>query len=248
MRTFCLLLILANALFFIWSQLIDVQVSPLDRAPAASPAPRIVLAREVGAGSARSGLQADESRAADGEQRSGAVASGAEGQQQVLLAARDASSCTSVGPFAELPQAADAQAALASAGYQSRQRMESGELWFGHWVSVQNFATREEAEAAVQTLVQHGVTDVYLMPAEEPGRIVSLGVFSDYQRAQRRAAKVRALGFEPRVQDRKRPGSVYWIDVDLPAPGHALDLSLFQTDLGRITRLEMRACPQTPAG
>ena len=49
MRTFCLILILSNALFFSWSQLIDVHVSDLDRNVArnVSPPARIVLAREV---------------------------------------------------------------------------------------------------------------------------------------------------------------------------------------------------------
>ena len=49
MRTLCLMLILANALFFTWSQLIDVHVSDLDRSAASTsaPPPRIVLAREV---------------------------------------------------------------------------------------------------------------------------------------------------------------------------------------------------------
>lgn len=34
MRSLCLLLLLVNALYFIWSRVIDVQVSSLDRAPA----------------------------------------------------------------------------------------------------------------------------------------------------------------------------------------------------------------------
>ena len=52
MRAFCLLLVLVNALYFIWSQVIDVQVSSLDRVPirVAAPPPRIVLAREAQAG------------------------------------------------------------------------------------------------------------------------------------------------------------------------------------------------------
>ena len=74
---------------------------------------------------------------------------------------------------------------------------------------------------------------------------MSLGVFSDYQRAQRRFDEVRAIGLTPRIDDRKRAGSVYWIDVDLQEPGQLIDTSLFQNDPGKITRLEMRACPAT---
>jgi hypothetical protein len=257
MRTLCLLLILANALFFIWSQLIDVQVSALDRAPAvsATPPPRLVLARELGAeGSpgAGAGKTIQEQPVSDGEPPLTAEPArpGPEEDQVGAdrLARVDELTCTSVGPFADLQQASEAQAALLSAGYDSRQRMDDGEIWVGYWVSVQDLGRREDAAEVVKLLATHGLTDVYLMPGSEPSYVVSLGVFSDYQRAQRRAAEVRAIGLQPRVQDRKRTGSVYWIDVDLPEPGHALDLSLFQTGLGRITRLEMRACPSQGSG
>jgi hypothetical protein len=49
MRTLCLVLILANVLYFTWSQMIDVHGSSLDRRgekPVEAPA-RIVLAREM---------------------------------------------------------------------------------------------------------------------------------------------------------------------------------------------------------
>jgi hypothetical protein len=59
---------------------------------------------------------------------------------------------------------------------------------------------------------------------------------------------VRALGLTPRIDDRKRAGSVYWVDVDLQEPGQVIDSSIFQTDPGKITRLEMRACPPAGAG
>ena len=100
----------------------------------------------------------------------------------------------------------------------------------------------------MRTLNDNGITDVYLMPESDPAHVVSLGVFSDYQRAQRRAAQVRALELEPRITDRKRAGSVYWLDVNMREPGEVLDASVFQTGEARIMRLEMRACPEAAAG
>jgi SPOR domain len=246
MRTLCLLLILANVLFFTWSQLIDASGSSLDRKPAnvAEPPARIVLARE------QAGATPDEPIADVrdvqppaveplGKPRSGSAAE---------VAQLDTMSCTSVGPFADLPQASQAQAALRAAGFQPRQRMEQGELWVGYWVSVQGLATRDAAETALKTLSASGISDVYVMPGSDPPNVVSLGVFSDYQRAQRRVDEVRALGLTPRIDDRKRAGSVYWIDVDLTEPGQIIDSSIFQTDPGKITRLEMRACPAGGGG
>ena len=126
--------------------------------------------------------------------------------------------------------------------------MEQGEIWAGYWVSVQGLATRDAADAALKTLSANGIADVYVMPGSDPPNVLSLGVFSDYQRAQRRVDEVRAIGLTPRIDDRKRAGSVYWIDVDLQEPGQLIDSSLFQTDPGKITRLEMRACPTSTAG
>jgi hypothetical protein len=253
MRAFCLLLLLVNALYFIWSQVIDVQVSSLDRVPArvATPPPRIVLAKEA---------QQGDGEADDAEQEEEPVAdvrdvvpprvepltSPGTVQPRVpaVAATEDAMTCTSVGPFADLGQASQAQATLRSAGFEPRQRVEQGELWTGYWVSVRDFPNRDAAEAALKTLNASGISDVYLMPGADPANVLSLGVFSDYQRAQRRFDEVRQLGLTPQISDRKRSGSVFWIDVDLKEPGQAIDTSIFQVGQSRILRLEMRACPK----
>ena len=247
MRAFCLLLLLVNALYFIWSNVIDVRVSSLDRVPAraAVPPPRIVLAREAQQGTPEpepAEQPLPEIRdvvppRVEPLESAGTV-------QPAAPATEDRLSCTSVGPFADLGQASQAQATLRSLGFEPRQRVEQGELWTGYWVSVRDFATRDAAEVALRTLNQNGVTDVYLMPGGDPENVLSLGVFSDYQRAQRRAEQVRALGLTPQISDRKRSGSVFWLDVDMKEPGETIDTSIFQVGQSRILRLELRGCPR----
>lgn len=250
MRTLCLLLILANALFFVWSQLIDVRIGSLDRAPAASatPAPRIVLAREVAKTPEQPEPESASPQIRDVQPPSVEPLAAARTNDSTALARTADLSCTTIGPFSDLPQASQAQAALRAAGFQPRQRLEQGELWVGYWVSVQGLATRESAEDALKTLTANDITDVYLMPGSDPANVLSLGVFSDYQRAQRRADEVRALGLEPRIDDRKRAGAVYWIDVDLQEPGQVIDSTMLETGPGKIMRLEMRACPPAASG
>ena len=243
MRTLCLLLILANVLYFTWSQMIDVQVSGLDRkgSKPVEPPMRIVLAKEMLEANAEEPsveqIRDVQPPAVEPLARETAPA------PSVAIAQGEELSCMSIGPFADLLQAAQAQAALRAADFQPRQRVEQGELWAGYWVSVQGLATREEAESALKMLTGSGISDVYVMPGSDPPNVLSLGVFSDYQRAQRRVGDVRALGLTARIDDRKRAGSVYWIDVDLQEPGQVLDSSIFQSDPRKITRLEMRACP-----
>jgi hypothetical protein len=250
MRAFCLLLLLVNALYFIWSNVIDVRVSSLDRVPAraAVPPPRIVLAKEAQQGASESEPDDEpipEVRDVVPPRVEPLESRGTVQPSAPAVAAReDRLSCTSVGPFADLGQASQAQATLRSLGFEPRQRVEQGELWTGYWVSVRDFPTRDAAEAALRTLTTNGVTDVYLMPGADPENVLSLGVFSDYQRAQRRAEQVRSLGLTPQISDRKRSGSVFWLDVDLKDPGQTIDTSVFQVGQSRILRLELRACPR----
>jgi hypothetical protein len=249
MRAFCLLLLLINALYFIWSNVIDVRVSSLDRVPAraAVPPPRIVLAREAQQGAPEPEPAEEplpEVRDVVPPRVEPLESAGTVQPPASAAATEDKLSCTSVGPFADLGQASQAQATLRSLGFEPRQRVEQGELWTGYWVSVRDFATRDAAEVALRTLTDNGVTDVYLMPGAEPENVLSLGVFSDYQRAQRRAEQVRALGLTPEISDRKRSGSVFWLDVDMKEPGQTIDTSVFQVGQSRILRLELRGCPR----
>ena len=251
MRAFCLLLLLVNALYFIWSSVIDVQVSSLDRVPirVAAPPPRIVLAKEAQNTPAEQ-QQPDEQEDEKVADVRDVVPPQVEplesqGTVQPPVARQDELTCTSVGPFADLGQASQAQATLRTQGFQPRQRVEQGELWTGYWVSVRDLSTRDAAEAALKTLNDNDITDVYLMPGSDPPNVLSLGVFSDYQRAQRRADEVRAIGLTAQISDRKRAGSVFWIDVDLKEPGQTIDTSLFQVGQSRILRLELRGCPQS---
>ena len=47
---------------------------------------------------------------------------------------------------------------------------------------------------------------------------VSVGLFSERDRADRRAESVQKLGLHPEVAERKLPATLFWMDVDLP-PG-----------------------------
>lgn len=245
MRALCLALILANVLYLAWSQLIDVRVSSLDRAPVNTLAdtPSIVLPSEAESAQAAQSGEADaqDFEPGDAEPPTAAPA-------HAELARTDTLACTTIGPFPDLSQASQAQAALRGAGFEPRQRLAEGELWVGYWISIPGLSTRDEAEQALRKLTDDGITDVYLMPGSESAQVLSLGVFSDYQRAQRRATEVQALGLTPRIEDRTRAGTVYWLDVDLQEPGQQIDTAILQPDRSKILRLELRGCPAPQSG
>jgi cell division septation protein DedD len=159
-------------------------------------------------------------------------------------AAAPAESCTSVGPFRELSQAATAAAALRAAGHQPLQRVAEGDIWIGYWVYIPAIATEREANEVLAQVRAEGITDSYVIPNSDSGNLVSLGVFSEISGVSRRRDQVRALGFEPEVVDRTRRATVYWNDISLGAE-QTLDFVSLQTP-GRIIRLEPGGCAPPP--
>lgn len=148
--------------------------------------------------------------------------------------------CSSVGPFRDLAQAATAAANLRAAGHEPMQRVAEGDIWIGYWVYIEAIEAEADAEAILEKVRAEGITDSYVIPNSDSGNLVSLGVFSEISGVSRRRDQVRALGYEPKVVDRTRRATVYWVDVVLE-PGETLDFDALQTP-GRISRLEQRSC------
>lgn len=155
--------------------------------------------------------------------------------------------CISLGPFRDLAEASQASSTMRGSGYAPRTRLAEGEVWAGLWVYLADLPSRAEAQRAMSVLKQKGVADAYIMPAADQTNVISLGIFSEPQRAQRRAEEVRALGFTPSVADRTRKDTVYWIDIDLKSTDAMVSPSEIQGESGRIVRLQVQACPQGSA-
>ena len=239
MRIVALLLILCNVLYFAWAKWIDVTpLPPLDSQAEQSDASTLVLASERPPQS--------QEKSANQPATPSTFASGQ--TSAATVAAVNGQSCISVGPFQDLPSATQAAATLHSASFDSRQRLEQGELWVGYWLSVQTLRTREAADRAIVSLKEHGITDAYVIPGSDPPNIVSLGVFKEQERAQRLMDEVRKLGFDAQISDRTRSGSVYWLDVTLGEPDKRFDLSLLGAEPGKILRLELRPCLPSGTG
>ena len=123
--------------------------------------------------------------------------------------------CTSVGPFNELASAARAAGMLHDLGFTPRQRAEEGETLEGYWVFVGGMQTDDEVAQVAQKLEKSGFTDAHVMKPSLDGRRVSVGLFSQRERAERRAKAVEHIGLDPQIAERKFPGTIYWVDVGL---------------------------------
>ncbi len=160
---------------------------------------------------------------------------------QIVAADGSVTRCLSLGPFADDETFEAARSKLAGLGLSGTRRHAEGQIWVGYWIFLSPERTREEALEKVKLLRERGVGDIYAEPSGERENAVSLGVFKDRNRAQRRYREIRDLGFEPQIARRTRQGTVYWLDF-VPAADVRIDPADFQISSGRIVRLASRVC------
>ncbi len=226
MRALFLTLLLANLLFLAWSRWIAPPAPPAHEvSPGTAPALRpIRLQQEAQAGTTANGGPGV-----------------APGTADVAAAA-----CVSVGPFAAEAQAHAAAASLRRLGFESRLRAAQDEVRVGYWVRVADLATAADARNALGALQAVGLADAYVV-ADKPGSgtSISIGVYTDPERAAAAAGTVARAGFTPQTSDRLRTLDVFWLDVDRQANGGIPVLEDVAVPAGDLP-LELRACPSAP--
>lgn len=151
--------------------------------------------------------------------------------------------CLSVGPFPDVGNSAHAAALLKAKGFDPKQRAEQAQSSDGYWVFVGGFKTEADADHALETLEHTGINDAMVMPeTPDAGRRVSLGVYSERARAERRAEAVHSAGLDAQVVDRKVPNAIYWIDL-VPIPGtNTVPLQDLFAE-GASSRIAVQPCP-----
>jgi cell division septation protein DedD len=151
--------------------------------------------------------------------------------------------CVSVGPFNDPAQQTRAAALLQERGFAPQQRTEDGDVHDGFWVYVGGIKSPADETRVLRTLQDAGISDAHAMAAADDGRRVSVGLFTERSRAERRARVVEHLGFSPDIVERRRPGTVYWVDLDLGTSDAAVPTEgLAPADQGG-SRIQVRVCP-----
>jgi SPOR domain len=244
MKALFLALLLTNLIVLAWTQW-HAPAKPAAPAAEASPVPTLQLAAE-------SSPQSEPTKPPDAgppettSQPAQTPGEPAPAPQSSAALINDVARCISLGPFRDLAEASQASSTMRSSGYAPRTRLAQGDVWAGLWVYLADLPSRAEAQRAMSVLKQKGIADAYIMPAADQTNVISLGIFSEPQRAQRRAEEVKALGFTPSIADRTRKDTVYWIDIDLKPTDAMVNPSDLPSESGRIVRLQVVACPSAP--
>lgn len=166
---------------------------------------------------------------------------------KMALQASGAGGCVSIGPFGDIGSSARAAAVLKDKGFDPQQRAVAGETSDGFWVYVAGLKTESQVDRVRQDLVFHGITDAHAMAdAGAADRRVSVGLFSERERAEKRAKQVQKLGLKAEVAERKLPVSMYWVDVIPPSENSSVPIDdLLAEGVG--SKVGVQACPPTAA-
>jgi cell division septation protein DedD len=221
-------LLFVNLVFMAWAHFIDVPAEPAVN-QADAHLPRLVLASEV------------HSQPATAPAVAAASVPASEGSTATETPA--AKRCVSVGPFNDVTQETRAASLLQERGFAPQQRSETADVRDGYWVYLGGLKSAADEARALRSLQEAGITDAHAVPAAGDGRRVSVGLFTERPRAERRARAVQHLGFSPDIVERRRPSTIYWIDLDLGTSDAAVPTEgLASADQGE-SRIQVRVCP-----
>jgi hypothetical protein len=231
-RVIVFVLVGLNVLYLAWARWIDTPDPAPPPAATTDPLPQMRLMSE----SLPSSATRPASTAAPSAEPVSALA-------QPVTATPTPSRCVSIGPFNDLAQAARGAALLRDRGFAPKQRAEQGETWAGFWVSVGDLRTTADENKLMKALDRAGIRDAHVMPDEPGGRRISVGLFSERDRADKRAQAVKKLGFTPEVTERTEPGTVYWVDMDVAANERSVPTEGLVSLEAAGSRIEIRVCP-----
>jgi hypothetical protein len=152
--------------------------------------------------------------------------------------------CATLGPFQDELLADQAEKQLTKAGWRSQRRASSEDVNDGWWVYVPN---RDAAgqERTLRAIRGAGLRDAFSM-ADSEDFSVSVGLFSDEQRAKDRAARIQKLRLDAVVKERHKQLVTVWFDMPGVARETLGDGRLADTGLP-LDVLRIETCPQPAA-
>jgi hypothetical protein len=163
--------------------------------------------------------------------------------QEVTQAPAPASAvpaCTSIGPVRDDTRALEIEQILGELQLSPARRTVTEEVREGWWVYVANPNAAAQARS-LRAIQGAGIGDAFSMP-DDPEFRVSVGLFSEEERATSRAEAVRSLRLDAVVNERTQMRESVWFDLDGTASS-AIDLARFSAEGVGIQDLRIEDCP-----
>jgi len=129
-----------------------------------------------------------------------------EKQKVVLL------SCFTLGPFKNELIVQQIRESMAEDIKDIKVRVLEESEKHRYWVYIPPLSNRKEAKAVARKLKQAKLQDYYVVLSGKTKNSISLGHFKEPEYANRRAKKVRRLGFDASVEVIYKKYNIHWID------------------------------------
>lgn len=227
MRNLLLLLVLANVLYFMWGKFVG-----------SSEQDGIAVVNESDLGPP---LELSKAAVAEAAASVGAVLGSGKPSDLAAIVGR---SCVTIGPFTENTDANGARDEYKADGMQARVRTTQGQVFVGHWVQIKNIPDRATGDRMLETLKNGGLGESYLVPTDDEGLKISLGLFGEMSRAEKVELQAKSLGLPVDVAPRMRDSTVFFVDIGLP-PGKGAGAMIEEYGAGRVALRDKATCPKS---
>jgi len=147
-----------------------------------------------------------------------------------------------IGPFRESDAADVASTFYAGEGMRTSLRSMQGTIFVGHWVMIRDVADRETGNQIMEKLRDGGLADAYLVPTDEGGLDVSLGLFGELEGAEKVELQAKSLDLPASITPRIREATVYYIDIALP-PGKGASAIAEKYGESKVLLRDAATCP-----
>ena len=120
--------------------------------------------------------------------------------------------CMLVGPFPSSQKADQLQQRLFSLGISSRERSDTENLTYDHWVHIPPLSGREAAIRLLREL-QGQEIDSFVITQGELANGISLGLFSKEDSANKVSSRLLQAGYETRIKKLARQPQAFWLEL-----------------------------------
>ncbi|MRI32997.1 sporulation protein [Endozoicomonas sp. OPT23] len=204
MRWIFLVLLFANACYFVWGYYQQSHQNYPEVAPVTNAVPlqgkRIVLLSEIAA------------------KPKSIVSVTASKKEQTETKVHNARQCLVLGPFRTAKKADQLQQRLFSLGLSSRERSDNEAAGEDYWVHIPPLANRQAAIRLLRELQGQGI-DSFVITQGELANGISLGLFTKQKSANQVSRRLLEAGYETAIKKLKRNPKVFWLEMEAGKAG-----------------------------
>ncbi len=138
--------------------------------------------------------------------------------------------CATIGPLENTNMVRRLRDRLGAYTSRIRERQTEARVERGYWVYLPIAESRDAALEYTNQLASMGISDYFVVTTGEMQNAVSVGLFNDIQRAEKRQQQLQALGFDTNLGARREFETHYWLDYqlldDVQSPWRSISASL----------------------